>query len=121
MRTITDHVGNPVNDKLTITAIDPPGAGNASHLYQIAGPAGAMMGKLTINFQNGPIGEVGINGVTQEVLLAIVIDRLRSFQAGPFACYENQSAMMHAEHALRVLHERTRDRVRRGVEGHTKK
>jgi hypothetical protein len=33
-------------------------------------------------FQNGPIAEVGVNGVTHEVLLAIVADRLRSFQKG---------------------------------------
>jgi hypothetical protein len=120
MRQITDHVGNPVNDKLTVTAVDGPGPGGASHLYQISGPPGAMMGKLAINFQHGPIAEVGINGVTQEALLAVVIDRLQSFQKGAFACYENQSALMHCRAALDVLHARTRDRVARGVEGYTK-
>ena len=120
MRQITEHVGNPVNDQLTITAIDGPGSGGASHLYQIAGPAGAMMGRLTINFQHGPIGEVGVNGITNEALLAIVIDRLCAFQAGPFRCVENQIALMHAKGALAALHDRTRERVQRGVEGFTK-
>lgn len=120
MRQITDHCCNPVNDKITVTVIDAPGPGNASHLYQIAGPPGAMMGKLTINFQNGPIAEVGINGITQEVLLAIVIDRLRSFQSGAFRCAENQAALMHATEALAQLHSRTAERIKRGVEGYTK-
>jgi hypothetical protein len=70
-----------------------------------------------VRFQNGPIKENGINGVTQEVLLAIVIDRLRSFQAGEFVCRENAVALTLVETALMWLHKRTHDRMRRGVEG----
>src|SRR5438105_313963 len=81
VRQLHDHKVNPVNDTLKITVIDPPGAGNASHLYQIDVPTGP---NVTVNFQNGPIGEHGVNGITQEALLAIVMDRLRSFQSGPF-------------------------------------
>jgi hypothetical protein len=119
MRIISDHVGNPINDKLEILAIG-AGPGGAAHHYQVLVPNGAPM-HVHLNFQNGGINEVGVNGITQEALLAIVIDRLRSFQAGPFACSENQEALMHSQEALRALHARTKERIARGVEGFTKK
>ncbi|NOV28030.1 hypothetical protein E5S69_31585 [Cupriavidus necator] len=72
---------------------------------------------VTVLFQNGPIPEVGVNGITQEVLLAIVADRLRSFQAGPFACRENALALTKIEEAQHWLQQRTIARMRRGVEG----
>ena len=53
----------------------------------------------------------------EEALLAIVIDRLRSFQAGPFKCVENELALEKCEDALWQLQERTRARIARGVEG----
>lgn len=116
MRTITDHIVNPVNDRITITALDDPGAGGAHHHYAVDVDGSEAAG-LDIYFQNGPIDEQGVNGVTQEVLLAVVIDRLRSFQAGPFACMENGSALEAAEQALDWLKSRTRARMKRGVEG----
>lgn len=115
MRTITDHIANPTNDRITITAMDEPGAGGANHYYAV--DVDGSENGIDIHFQNGPIAEHGINGVTQEVLLAVVIDRLRSFQAGPFACAENGVALAHAEQALDALKGRTRARMARGVEG----
>ena len=128
-RQLTDHITNPANDRLTITVTDEPGAGGANHRYEIRGfntetntsrlekddyfPAES----LDILFQNGPIGTAGVNGITQEVLLAIVIDRLRCFQAGPYACEDNQRALVHTELALLALKERTKARMARGVEG----
>ncbi len=73
--------------------------------------------QVTILFQNGPIGEVGVNGLTHEVLLAIIADRLRSFQAGQFACSENAAALESVEAAQRSLKSRTEARLARGVEG----
>lgn len=67
--------------------------------------------------QNGPIGEVGVNGVTNEALLAIIIDRLRSFESGPFTCEENRHALTLLDVALRYLNHRTARRVVAGVEG----
>jgi len=72
---------------------------------------------LSILFQNGTILENGVNGVTQEVLLAVIIDRLRSFQNGEFACRENEKALTHLEEAMHWLQQRTINRLRRGVEG----
>ncbi|ODT86711.1 MAG: hypothetical protein ABS78_15575 [Phenylobacterium sp. SCN 70-31] len=68
-------------------------------------------------FQNGPIGEVGVNGLTHEALLAILVDRLRAFQAGPFSCRENALALTKLEEAQQWLGARTRARMVRGVEG----
>ncbi len=130
MRKITRHVVNPANDKLEITVMDEPGSGGASHLYMIEGfdtrsnpsdPFVARHGRpaqhSTVLFQNGPIGEVGVNGVTHEALLAILIDRLEGFQAGPFASPYNEAALDHLRSALAVLKERTQERMARNVEG----
>lgn len=130
MRTITDHKVNPANDRLTITVVDGPGAGGANHRYEVSGfdlsknPAAVdptygqyAATSIEIIFQNGPINEAGVNGLTQEVLLAIVVDRLRSFQAGPYACRENALALTKIEEAQHWLHARTQTRMARGVEG----
>lgn len=114
MRTIDEHKVNPANDLLEITVLDAPGAGGANHEYMIEAPKGLT---CRISFQNGPIVENGVNGVTQEALLAIVIDRLRAFQAGKFACRENALALTKIEEAQHWLLHRTRARMARGVEG----
>jgi hypothetical protein len=64
----------------------------------------------TLVFQNGPVKEngEGVNGLTHEVLLAILIDRLRGFQAGPYACPENALALSYIEGALAALNARRR-------------
>lgn len=118
MRNIEDHKVNLANDTITICVVDEPGSGGANHRYTANWCArdGALQ-SLAINFQNGPINENGVNGVTQEVLLAIVADRLRGFQAGPFACKSNACALTHIEEAMHWLQQRTIERMRRGVEG----
>lgn len=136
MRTIDEHKVNPANDTLAIEVIDEPGAGGANHAYLVTGAnlnrnqslptlwqVGASPEKSTgtaILFQNGTIPEVGVNGVTHEALLAIVADRLRSFQKGPFACKANACALTHIEEAQHWLQQRTIERMRRGVEGTNK-
>lgn len=126
MRNLTDHLVNPANDKLIVQVLDEPGQGGACHSYYVDGfdistNPSAIEGKdyLYILFQNGPISEkgVGVNGITHEVLLAIVADRLRSFQKGPYACKANACALTHIEEAMHWLQQRTLERMRRGVEG----
>lgn len=134
MRTLTDHKVNGLNEALDITVTDQPGHGGACHRYDITGfdtdknpsatlPDGykASFSRSIILFQNGPIKEHGVNGISQEALLAILIDRLRCFQDGPYACAENDIAMMKLEEALMWLQKRTRDRMARGVEGTNQK
>ena len=113
MRTINDHQVNPANDTLSITVTDEPGSGGANHVYEVEG--GAV--SIEIRFQNGPINEAGVNGLTHEVLLAIVADRLRCFQKGPFSTKANACALTHIEEAQHWLQQRTLERMRRGVEG----
>ncbi len=116
MRVITDHIVNPANDQLTILVTDEEGAGGANHRYEVKG---GSMPDTTILFQNGPINADGngVNGLTQEVLLSICADRLRSFQKGPYSCKENACALTHIEEAQHWLQQRTIARMRRGVEG----
>jgi len=129
LREITSHKCNGLNDALQITAIDEPGPGNAHHNYVITWEAserarsnwnvedfdGRM--SLPVVFQKGPIKESGVNGVSNESLLAIVQDRLLSFQRGPYACDENNEALMAVESAIFNLNKRTEARMQRGVEG----
>lgn len=114
MRTITEHRVNPANDLITITVTDEPGAGGAHHAYELSFPGTPA---THINFQNGPIAEAGVNGLTHEALIAVVVDRMRSFQAGPYACRENALALTKLEEAQMWLLQRTRGRMARGVEG----
>lgn len=124
MRTITDHKLNGLNDTLRISVLDEPGQGGACHEYDIDVEFHTPVSDFPtchVRFQNGPIQEAGVNGISGEALLAIVIDRLRSFQSGPFSCRDNAIALTHCEEALMWLQKRTRDRLARGVEGTNQK
>lgn len=116
MRTVTYHKANEANERISIEA-DDLGAGCASHVYAIRWDSGTTGGASEVRFQNGPIAESGVNGVTNEALLAVVIDRLRCFQSGPFSCRENALALTKLEEAMHWLNARTAERMARGVEG----
>lgn len=117
MRELTSHKVNGLNEALRIEVIDEPGQGNACHGYRVTPTSGNAKGVL-IEFQNGPLQEtVHPNGLSNEVLLAIVEDRLLGFQSGEFACRENALALTKLQEALMWLNKRTRDRVARCVEG----
>jgi hypothetical protein len=130
MRELTGHQVNPANDVLKIEVLDEPGSGGANHLYHITGfnsgnnPSdpwtkrhGAPAVHSTVLFQNGPINEVGVNGVTHEALLAILIDRMEGFQQGPYASDDNKEALQAMRKAQTALQRRTKARMARGVEG----
>lgn len=135
VRPLIEHKLNFENrpEAIEILVLDPPGPGGASHQYLIQVDPNTARPELAegetddrepldlietlISFQKGGIAEAGVNGLTQEALLAIVIDRLRSFQQGPYPCEENQIALDHCERALNTLHKRTWDRIDREVEG----
>jgi hypothetical protein len=115
---LTDHiVSGDQAVQLAITVTDGPGAGGANHSYRIDWSNGSLL----LHFQEGPIKESGVNGITQEALLAVIIDRLRSFQSGQFSCRENAIALTHIEEALMWLQRRTLARIQRGVEGTNQK
>lgn len=70
-----------------------------------------------ISFQEGPVRECGVNGIHNEDLLNIVLERLSGFQRSKFRCRENAVAITKIEEALMWLRKRTDGRERRGVEG----
>ncbi len=97
---------------------------HAFHQYEIYLPSRVKDGitdpVAQIHFQTGPIREAGVNGCSNEDLLAIVADRLECLQKGKFPCEENRGALRHVLLALGFLHQRTADRKKRGVEGKNK-
>jgi hypothetical protein len=124
-RTVTGHEINECNAAIEIRAdAENPDNGGASHHYMLKYPR-AFLGfpvqdgyeMQRISFQDGPIKEVGTNGITHEALLAILIDRLESFQRGAYACPENAATIFYLRTALDMLHARTKLRDERGVEG----
>lgn len=130
MHLVEHHKLDTGNNKLNVIALGQPGPGGANHRYDISGfdtqenPSAPDVGGLRMSlkrhvllFQNGAIAEVGVNGITMEVLLAILIDRLEGFQSGPFPDEFNAVALRHVRGALGVLHDRTRERIIRNVEG----
>ena len=121
MRELTGHRANVLNECIVIEVLDEPGQGGACHNYRISGLKGPLdhhpIPTIDIRFQNGPIKECGANGITQEALLAIVIDRLEGFQSGQYACDDNQEALDAVRKAQTALQRRTLARVARGVEG----
>jgi hypothetical protein len=125
-RQITDHLvaGDLPQNQIVVEVEDQPGSGGACHAYLISGFSAGLNPSIPyrydgtlILFQNGPIKEAGLNGVTHEALLAILIDRLRGFAKGPFPSRETSIALTKLEEALFWLQSRTRDRLARGVEG----
>lgn len=124
MRELTSHKVNGCNEAIKVTVLDEPGSGGACHHYRLEfdnkkfGPDPQSMRQVNeVYFQNGPIAEVGTNGITHEALLAILIDRLDGFQSGPYACDANKFALEALELAQAYLKSRTLDRIARGVEG----
>lgn len=127
MRQVPHLALTPTDKAITITCDDRDATvgGNMSHDYNVRLPQpitldGVDTQEFRIHFQRGPIAEVGVNGLTNEALLAIVIDRLAGAQEGPFKCRENTLAITKIEEASLWLAKRTLDRMARGVEGQSK-
>ena len=98
----------------TIYATDEKGNGGANHEYHIVVEAeeDAAYDVRIIKFQEG---------IIDSDLLEIVRDRLKDFQAGPFACKENEHALTHIEEALMWMNRRVEDRIERNVLGKNEK
>lgn len=123
MPQVFDHiVPGSAADALDVKTLGSPGVGGAFNRYSVYGEIanGALANDsfgATLKFQEGAVPLVGPNGLTNEVLIAVVLDRLRGFQDGQFACRENALAITNLEQGLMWLQRRTADRLRRNVEG----
>ena len=108
MRIHTDDNGVAVN-AISKTA---DGTDVEGHLYQVlAGPK-----TVHLEFQMGAVKENGVNGLTNEALLAALIHRTNVLNKR-FPCRENALALTKIEEAQHWLHHRTLARMARGVEG----
>ncbi len=108
MRIHTDHNGVAVN---AISALA-DGTNVEGHEYQVL----AGTENVQVKFQSGPVQENGVNGITNEALLAILAHRIDHLNA-KFPCRENAIAITNIEQALMWLEKRTTNRIERGVEG----
>ncbi len=113
MRIYTDDNGVAVN-AISKTA---DGTDVEGHLYQVlAGPKTVHLEFLHLEFQMGAVKENGVNGLTNEALLAALIHRTNVLNKR-FPCRENALAITNMEQALMWLEKRTNDRKARQVEG----
>lgn len=96
-----------------------PKAGGACHQYKVRDRNGDVL--CFVSFQHGPIAEAGVNGVQHVDLLAIIRDRLDSFQRGPFSSPVNEVTCGLVSAAIASEETRTRRRQIAGVEGTNKK
>ena len=119
-RKLYDHKVSELNRKhVEVFATDERNDDGAHHSYQIDiyRNDGEVVETCKLNFQNGGLQEVGPNGITEQALLAVVLDRLRGFNSGPYSSRENSIAITKIEESLLWLQKRADDRARRGVEG----
>ncbi len=100
-----------------VFAVDEPGPGGACHEYLIyLPPTGVPSGNQHILFQKGPVKETGVNGIHNEDLIVIVIDRLMGFQSGEYACDENRAVLDYLRMVLEGLNRRTKRRIAAYIE-----
>lgn len=74
---------------------------------------------ISFTIQNGPIGEVGINGCQVDEIIEtakIMIEKLNL----KFPCRENSQAITKLDECMMWLNKRKADRQKRGVEGTSK-
>lgn len=109
MRIHTDSNGVYVNAISQLSG----GQDVEGHVYTVQH---GMSSSTVLGFQRGGVALNGVNGLTNESLLAVLAHRL-SYLNGKFACVENDQALEHIRSALTVLEARTSARAARGVEG----
>ena len=108
LRDIRTHETDSLNRDISILVLDDPDpVTRASHSFSVAFPG---QKSTLIRFQHGN-PSVEINGLTNEVLLAIMADRLTAFQSGPYACEESANALEKIEGALLDLAARAKRMV----------
>lgn len=74
---------------------------------------------VEFSIQSDPISEVGINGIQAVDMLEYVKCLFESLNDS-FNCRENEFTIQKIEEAIHWQHARTKDRIRRNVEGYNK-
>ncbi len=115
MREITLHrlgagQSDPVNDCLEVVA-DDAGPGGAPDYYEVLYRTAEHDGEFVAELD---FARPGVEGaLTNEVLLAVLIDRLEGIQRGPATGVQHRGALAYLHAALTLLKTRTRDRQER--------
>ena len=116
LRQVYTHQIERLNEALDIDVMSEPGEGGASQRYRIVNKATQQV-MCDLQFQIGNPNEIGINGISNEALLAIVADRLEGFQRGKYRSDFGELALNKLKQCMRALRRRTQERIARGVEG----
>jgi hypothetical protein len=74
---------------------------------------------VVFTIQDGPIGEVGLNGVQALDMLIFNKNLFESLNRA-YPCQENQDTINSLNKAIKHQHDRTKNREARGVEGLSK-
>lgn len=75
-----------------------------------------MSNFIEVKWQDGNVPENGVNGATIEEVIEVARERVAELNA-KFPCRENSLAITKLEEATHWLEARTKDRIKRGVEG----
>lgn len=108
MKHLTTHHTNALNKQLRLARYE------SGNFYAVDWP-GAESSPVLLKFHTG--NPDFPKGISNEVLLAILIDRFETHQASETTCTENEEAHRHLALALQWLGNRTDRRQREGVEG----
>ncbi|MDE2095617.1 MAG: hypothetical protein KGL39_00040 [Patescibacteria group bacterium] len=116
MRNLTDHGNDGINEKLRIEVEDDqrdPRKQDHTSYHFYAHRFGQWQPAGDIKFPKGPAMEEGPEHVTNEMLIAVVMDRLRAFlseEKDPRARYEHDTALLFLETALDWMKKRVKSR-----------
>jgi hypothetical protein len=115
-----NETGLKVFEILTVRRANVVAAIQPGHHYRAQWVEASGVDKVaSVDFQDGPIPANGVNGLTSEALLAVLIHRTKTLN-DRFPCEENERALYHMKSALSWFNERTAKRKARGVEGQLK-
>lgn len=122
-----DYIIVEAGDELTDKQIKGEGKSHASYNFFVKSVRGGEWSKsLNVRFHQGPLLEenpdgsvrqLPVQGVTNEAVLAMVLDRLEVFQKGKFACNQNQFAIERIKEAIDALKAREAERFKAGIVG----
>lgn len=118
-RIIDFHKCEEAPSPIEIVADELNDTNRASHKYVInVKPEGKPTITQALWFQKGAVIPAGgWNGITDEALLAIVIDRLICHNRGPWPNSFTEGAALKCVEAMELLHARKRKRAAAGVQG----
>lgn len=110
MRQLQNHKVGLLGSKIDVNVDDPRVMG-ANTRYVATAPTadGEVISILTdVQFQDGPVADIGVKGISPQVLLAITQDHLAGLNSGEMGCHELRVALNHIHEALNALDARTR-------------